>query len=74
LLVSASLIASAVTLLYLLLNPSRQITDPTAPWPVPIFREEENAIVRFATSSEKNRKAIPPHGRYVDRAFVRIHR
>jgi hypothetical protein len=74
LLVSASLIATAVTLLYLLLNPSRQIADPTAPWPVPIFREEENAILRFATSSEENRKAMPPHGRYVDRAFVRIHR
>jgi hypothetical protein len=74
LLVSASLIATAVILLYLLLNPSRQIADPIAPWPVPIFLEEESAIVRFATSSEENRKAIPPHGRYVDRAFVRIQR
>src|SRR3981189_2788556 len=70
LLVSASLIASAVVLLYLLLNPSRQIADPIAPWPVPIFREEESAIVRFATSSEEYRQAVPPHGRYVDRAFV----
>ena len=74
LLVSASLIATAVTLLYLLLNPSRQIADPVAPWPVPIFREEESSILRFATSSEENRKAILPHGRYVDRAFVRIQR
>ena len=73
LLFSASLIATAVILLYLLLNPSRQIADPIAPWP-PISCEEESAIVRFATSSEENRKAIPPHGRYVDRAFVRIQR
>src|SRR6267154_1748538 len=74
LLFSASLIATAVILLYLLLNPSRQIADPIAPWPVPVSREEESAIVRFATNSEENGKAISPHGRYVDRAFVRIHR
>jgi len=74
LLFSASLIATAVTLLYLLLHSFRQITDPVAPWPAPISCEEESAIVRFATSSEENRKAIPPHGRYVDRAFVRIQR
>jgi hypothetical protein len=74
LLFSASLIATAVTLLYLLLHSFRQIADPIAPWPVPIFREEESAIVRFATNSEENRKAIPPHGRYVDRAFVRVQR
>ena len=70
---SASLIATAVTLLYLLLHSFRQIADPIAPWP-PIYCEEESAIVRFGTSSEENRKAIPPHGRYVDRAFVRIQR
>jgi hypothetical protein len=74
LLVSASLIAMAVILLYLLLNPSRQIADPIAPWPVPIFREEESAIVRFATSSEENREAMPSHSRYVDRVLVRIQR
>ena len=73
LLFSASLIATAVTLLYLLLHSFRQTADPIAPWP-PIYCEEESAIVRFATSSEENRKAIPPHGRYVDRAFVRIQR
>jgi len=73
LLFSASLIATAVTLLYLLLHSFRQIADPIAPWP-PIYCEEESAIVRFGTSSEENRKAIPPHGRYVDRAFVRIQR
>ena len=73
LLFSASLIATAVTLLYLLLHSFRQIADPIAPWP-PIPCEEESAIVRLATSSEENRKAIPPHGRYVDRAFVRIQR
>ena len=73
LLFSASLIATAVTLLYLLLHSFRQIADPIAPWP-PIYCEEESAIVRFATSSEENRKAIPPHSRYVDRAFVRVQR
>ena len=74
LLFSASLIATAVTLLYLLLNPSRQIADPIAPWPAPISCEEENAIVRFAMNSEENPKGIPPHGRDVDRAFVRVQR
>jgi hypothetical protein len=71
LLFSALLIATGVTLLYLLLHPSKQMG---APWPAPISWEEESAIVRFATSSEESRKAIPPHGRYVDRAFVRIQR
>src|SRR5258708_29704490 len=73
LLFSASLIATAVTLLYLLLHSFRQTADPIAPWP-PISCEEESAIVKFAMSPEENRKAIPPHGRYVDRAFVRIQR
>jgi hypothetical protein len=73
LLFSASLIATAAILLYLLLHSFRQIADPIAPWP-PIYCEEESAIGRFGTSSEENRKAIPQHGRYVDRAFVRIQR
>src|SRR6266850_4803268 len=74
LLFSASLIATAVTLLYLLLHSFRQIADPIAPWPASISCEEDIAIVRFATSSEENRKATSRHGRYVDRAFVRIQR
>ncbi len=45
-----------------------------APWPAPISCEEESAIIRSATSSEGSRRAIPLHGRYVDRAFVRIQR
>src|SRR4030081_2244875 len=73
LLFSASLIATAVTLLYLLLHRFRQMADPIAPWP-PISCEEESAIVRFATSSEENGKGIPPHRRYVDHAFARIQR
>ena len=74
LLVSASLIATAVVLLYLLLNPSRQIADPIAPWPVPIFREEESADIMSATRSEENRQAMPSRSRYVDRVLVRIQR
>src|SRR5258707_4107211 len=50
LLFSASLIATAVTLLYLLLH-SFRIADPIAPWPASISCEEDIAIVRFATSS-----------------------
>ena len=73
LLFSASLIATAVTLLYLLLHRFWQTADSIAPWP-PISCEEESASVRFATSSGENRKATPLHGRYVDRAFVRIQR
>src|SRR5712672_4014443 len=46
LLFSASLIASAVILLYLLLNPSRQIADPIAPWPPISCEAEESAIVK----------------------------
>jgi hypothetical protein len=74
LLVSASLIATAVTLLYLLLHPSRQIADPIAPWAAPISWEEESVIVRSAARSDGNLKAIPQHDRYVDRALVRIQR
>ncbi|SRR6266849_1103611 len=74
LLFSASLIATGVTLLYLLLHPFRGMADPIAPWPAPISCEEESAIIRSATSSEGSRRAIPLHGRYVDRAFVRIQR
>jgi len=73
LLVSASLIATAVILLYLLLNPSQQIADPIAPWP-PISWEEESADVMSATRSEENREAMPSHSRYVDRVLVRIQR
>jgi hypothetical protein len=74
LLFSASLIATAVTLLYLLLHPSRQMADSITPRPAPISRQEESAIVRFVWSSEEDWRATPPHGRYVDRAFVRIQR
>ena|SRR5258708_1808758 len=73
LLVSASLIATAVILLYLLLNPSRRIAHPIAPWP-PISWEEESADVMSATRSEENREAMPSHSRYVDRVLVRIQR
>src|SRR5258708_32785797 len=59
LLVSASLIATAVILLYLLLNPSRPIAGPIASWPVPISREEESADGMSPTRSERNRQEMP---------------
>jgi hypothetical protein len=74
LLFSASLIAMGTTLLYLLLHPSRQMADPITPRPVHFSWDAENAVVMSATRSDENRKAVPLHGRCVDRAFVRIQR
>ena len=68
---SALLIATAVTLLYCLLHPSRQIAHHIAPWPASI-NERRVVVVRSARGREENRKAMPLPGRYVDRTLVRI--
>jgi hypothetical protein len=74
LLFSALLIATAVTLLYLLLRPFRQIANPAASWPACISWEEEGAVVISARHTYENRQPVPLHGRYIDRALVRIQR
>lgn len=75
LLLSALLIATAASLLYLLLPPFRQRGHRIAPRPAGIFWGEESAAVKSATRSEENRwKAVPLHGRYIDHALVRIQR
>ena len=74
LLFSASLIATAVTLLYLLLHAFKQSGHRIAPWFVGVSLEEESVAVKTAVRSEENRKVIPLHARYVDRAVVRIQR
>jgi hypothetical protein len=70
---SALLIATAVTLLYCLLHPSRQIAHHIVPWPAAAsINERRVVVVRSAAGREENRKAMPLHGRYVDRTLVRI--
>jgi hypothetical protein len=74
LLFSALLIATAVTLLYLLLHAFKQPGHRFAPRFVGVSLQEEGVAVKTAVRSEENRKVIPLHGRYVDRAVVRIQR
>lgn len=73
LLVAALLIATAVTLLYCLLHPSRKSRHAVAVWPATVARDQKN--VWIARSASRTRQTdIPIPGRYVDRARIRIQR
>jgi hypothetical protein len=75
LLFSALLIATAVTLLYCLLHPCKKMGPSSGLLPaIASWSEKGAAIVRSAAGSQENRKPMPLHGRYVDRALVRIQR
>jgi hypothetical protein len=71
----ALLIATAVTLLYCLLHPSRKKRYGIATRPVTVsWAEAVTVVARSASCLEEGHKAIQLHRRYVDRALVRIER
>jgi hypothetical protein len=75
LLFSALLIATAATLLYCLLHPSRKKGHSIALWPAGTSWNEKRVVVASsAAGSEQNRMPMPLHGRYVDRTLLRIQR
>jgi len=72
---SALLIATAVTLFYCLLHPSRKRWHRVAAWPSAISWGEERAVVaRSASCWRDNQKNLHAQNRYVDHALVRIQR
>jgi hypothetical protein len=72
---SALLIATAVTLLYCLLHPSRNRWHRIAAWPSAISWGEEKVVVaRAASRLNGSQKNLPVQNRYVDHALVRIQR
>jgi hypothetical protein len=72
---SALLIATAATLLYCLLHPSRKKGRSIALWPAGTSWNEKRVVVaNSAAGSEQNRMPMPLHDRYVDRTLLRIQR
>lgn len=74
LLFAALLIATAITLLYYLLHPSRKSRHDIAALPATMSWEQGNVVVVRAASRTRLAADIPPRGRYVDRARIRIQR
>jgi hypothetical protein len=76
LLFAAVLIATAITLLYCLLHPSRKARCHLAAWPGLAIWEQKTAVVarRNTGTRTKHRGDLPWHGRYVDRARILIQR
>lgn len=76
LLLAALLIATATTLLYCLLHPSRKSRRRVAVWPPGASWEPRTVVVaRSSTGTRtKHRNELPWHGRYEDRTHIRIQR
>ena len=71
----ALLIATAVTLLYCLLHSVRRPKHRIAIQPAATsWRGKTSGIARSVVRSAEDQEVIPPHGRYVDRVFVRVPR
>lgn len=73
---AALLIATAITLLFCLLHPSRKTRRRVAVWPAGASWERRTVVVaRSSTGTRtKLRPDLPWRGRYEDRARVRIQR
>ena len=74
LLFAALLIATAITLLYYLLHPSRKSRHDIAALPATVSWEQKNVVVVRAASRTRLAADMPTRGRYVDRARIRIQR
>ncbi len=76
LLFAAVLIATAITLLFCLLHPSRKSRHHSAVPTAAISRESRTMVIaRLSTGmSVENRRSLPLHARYVDHARVVIQR
>ena len=76
LLFAAVLIATAITLLFGLLHPSRRPRRRVSVWPATASQEEETVLTARCSTGRRNEQPDggPLHGRYVDRARIRVHR
>jgi uncharacterized membrane protein YbhN (UPF0104 family) len=74
LLFAALLIATAATLLYCLLHPSRKRPRPCAVWPAGTSREQKTVARCKTATRAKQHSDLPLHGRYVDRTRILIRR
>jgi hypothetical protein len=73
--VAALLIATAVTLLYCLLHSFRKLHHNVIAWlAAAVSLESKNVAVPRSASRTRQAADIPPPGRYVDRARIRIQR
>jgi hypothetical protein len=73
--IAALLIATAVTLLYCLLHSFRKLQHNIIGWPAAaVSLETKNVAVAGSASRKRQALDIPPPGRYVDRARIRIRR
>jgi hypothetical protein len=71
---AALLIATAITLLYYLLHPSRKSRHHIAALPATVSWEQKNVVVFRSASRTRLAADLPPRGRYVDRTSIRIRR
>jgi len=76
LLFAALLIATAITLLYCLLHPSKKSRRRVAIWPAGASWEQRTVVVARGNTGTrtKHRGDLPLHGRYVDRTRILIQR
>jgi hypothetical protein len=76
LLFAALLIATAITLLYCLLHPSRKSRRRVPVWPAGASWEQRTVVVARSNTGTrtKHRGDLPLHGRYVDRTRILIQR
>jgi hypothetical protein len=76
LLFAALLIATAITLLYCLLHPSRKSRRRVAAWPGAACWEPRTIVVARCNTGTRieDRNDLPLHGRYVDSTRIRIQR
>jgi hypothetical protein len=72
--IAALLIATAITLLYCLLRPSRRLRADIAACPAAVSWEEKNIAVAMSPSRMRQAADMPLPGRYIDRAQIRIQR
>ena len=74
LLLAAPLITAATTLFYLLYS-SRKLRRHVPVWPVPDSWQEKTNVARRNTGARIDDGAsLPLHGRFIDRAVIRIQR
>ena len=75
LLFAALLIATAITVLFGLLHPSRKSGRRISGSPPTASREEKTVLIaRCSTERSEHTDGVPLHCRYVDRARIRVHR
>ena len=76
LLFAALLIATAITVLFCLLHPSRKYRRRVSVWPATTSWEEQTVVIARCRTGRRNEQPDggPFHGRYVDRARIRVHR